>query len=152
MGKMTLLVLTFGLACSICGAAPAQDSKLNAPVSRQPTVASEIERGNELGFACGLHAIPNASRLIDCVNDAIDDNRQKTTLSEPFEFGLYVAALQQAHSVFKIPLGGFVSLWRDRMAKIMKSRKLSLSDFCKATGAEKCDATVMAQETYGGSR
>ena len=34
--------------------AKAQNSKLNAPVSRQPTVRSEIARGQEAAFDCAL--------------------------------------------------------------------------------------------------
>jgi hypothetical protein len=137
-------------ALMLCTPATAQDSKLNAPVSRQPTVGSEIDRGQALGFECGTQSLTDLSRFVACVSDAIDVNRQKTTLSEPFEFGLYVRALQHAY-IQGIPLNGDGSLpiWRDRLIKIMASRKLALGDFCKASRVEKCDLAKLNEQTYG---
>jgi len=137
-------------AAVLCTTANAQNAKLNAPVLRQPTVGSEIDRGQDAGFECGLHNLTNFSRFVACINGAIADNRQNASLSEPYEFGLYVRALQHAY-VHGIQLNseGFLPIWRERLIKIMTSRKLTLRDFCKATGGEKCELAKMDEQTYG---
>jgi hypothetical protein len=152
MKRKRAAVFTIGFAAFVfCAPAWAQNSNLNAPVSRQPTVGSEIERGQEVGFQCGLDYRANFSKFRDCVNNAISTNRQSSTLSEPYEFGLYVRALQHSY-VQGIALNsdGMLPIWRDRLMRIMKSRKLSFGDFCKAAGSEGgCDATKFNEQTYG---
>jgi hypothetical protein len=84
---------------------------------------------------------------VACVSDAVSDNRQKSTLSEPFQFGLYVCALQISF-VRDIPSSdGNVQVWRSRLVSIMKSKKLSFKSFCDAIGKEtKCDPKVWPGE------
>ncbi len=139
-----------GLASLIlCTPAFAQNSKLDAPISRQPTVGSEIDRGQDAAFDCGLHNLTNFAAFVACMNDVITVNRQKSTLSEPFQFGLYVRALQHAY-VHKVALEGNVTIWRDDMVKIMKSNRLSFKNFCDAVGAAgKCEPTKINEQTYG---
>jgi hypothetical protein len=137
----------------LCTPARAQDSRLNSPVSRQPTVGSEITRGDAAASECtsrlwrsGRTLAINLSNFEDCVNDAVRDNRQKSTLSEPFEFGLYLAALFHCYAQ-KIPFSGgiYPPVWHDRVVKIIKSKKLSFGDWCKATSEDfkKCSSGAM---------
>lgn len=144
-------IITHGfVALMICAPAAAQSSKLNAPISQRPTVGSEIDRGQEIGFECGLHNISDRAKLVGCVNDAIMANKQKATLSEPFEFGLYVRSLQNSYAL-KVPMNSdpWIPIWRDRLTKIMKSNKLSFKDFCEAVGTINCDTTKINEQTYG---
>ena len=140
-----------GLAAAATLNAPglAQNSKLNAPISRQPTVGLEIDRGQDASFDCGLHNLTNFAAFVACLNDVITVNRQKNTLSEPFQFGLYVRALQHSY-VQHVALEGNTAIWRDSMVKIMKSNKLSFKDFCDAVGAAgKCEPAKISEQTYG---
>ena len=93
----------------------------------------------------------NFSSFVDCVLDVINTNRQKSTLSEPFEFGVYVGALMHSHGHdVALETEGLLPVWRDRMLKIMKTSNLSFKDFCDAvreTG--KCDPAVINEMTYG---
>ena len=115
-------------ALTICATANAQNSNLNAPVSRQPTVRTEIDRGQDAGFECGLNNITSFFKFKDCINDDVDTNRQNSTLSDPFEFGLYVRALQHAYvQGVQLRSEAFLSVWRDRLVKIMETKKLSLA-------------------------
>jgi hypothetical protein len=93
---MNKCATSFVIGFVACAPVMAQNSKLNAPISRQPTVGSEIDRGQEAGFDCGIHNLTDLSKFIACVNDVITANRQRTTLSEPFEFGLYVRSSTSA--------------------------------------------------------
>ncbi|WP_298261680.1 hypothetical protein [Bradyrhizobium sp.] len=136
------------LALAIFTPCMAQNSKLNAPISRQPTVGSEIDRGQDAAFDCGLHNLTNFAEFVACLNDIVTANRQKSTLSEPFQFGLYVRALQHAY-VQHVALEGNVSIWRDSMVKIMKSNKLSFKDFCDAVGSGKCEPVKINEQTFG---
>jgi hypothetical protein len=72
--------------------AAAQAVNLNAPLSRQPTVGSEIDRGQEASFECGLKNLVDLLAFINCVDRSLLLNKQKATLSDPYEFGLYVRA------------------------------------------------------------
>ena len=140
-----------GLAAAATLNAPglAQNSKLNAPISRQPTVGSEIDRGQDAAFDCGLHNLTNFAAFVTCLNDIITVNQQKSTLSQPFQFGLYVRALQHSY-VQHAALEGNTAIWRDSMVKIMKSNKLSFKDFCEAVGAAgKCEPAKINEQTYG---
>jgi hypothetical protein len=86
------------------------------------------------------------TEFAECVSNTVTINRQRSTLSDPFEFGLYVRALQiaqcQADDAGHRRHGGCV--WHKRAADIMRSKKLTLADFCKAIGASKCDLTQNA--------
>ncbi|MGA8863225.1 MAG: hypothetical protein WB444_05385 [Gallionella sp.] len=149
--KGSSIIVTVLLEFAVAGIpAGAQDSKLNAPISRQPTVGSEIDRGQEAGFACGLENTKTFLSFTTCIDSVVSSNKQNSALSEPFEFGLYVRALQDSF-LRKMALSsdGHIPLWKDRMTKIMKSRHLSLKDFCKAINAEKCDPARLAEQTYG---
>jgi hypothetical protein len=143
------LTLGFGAALTLCGGTGAQNAKLDTPVSRQPTVGSEIERGQDAGFQCGLDHKETA-KFVACVNDVLAANKQKTTLSAPFEFGLYVRALQfsYVHGV-ALSSDGMLQVWRNKLINIMKSTKLSFGDFCKAVGAGNCDTRKFDEQTYG---
>jgi hypothetical protein len=148
-GAMKKELYGVGLAAlMLCTPSMAQNSKLNAPISRQPTVGSEIDRGQDIAFDCGLNNLTNTAAYVACLNDAITVNRQKNTLSEPFQFGLYVRALQHAY-VHHVALEGSVSIWRDGMVKIMKSNKLSFKDFCDAVGSGKCEPVKINEQTFG---
>jgi hypothetical protein len=136
-------------AVSLCATALAQ-TNLNAPVSRQPTIKTEIDRGQDAAFNCGLDNLTNFSKFVDCIDAGIAANRQNSSLSEPYEFGLCIRALQHAY-VQGRQLGsdGNLTVWRDRLVKIMMSRKLTLADFCKAVPGIKCDLATMNEQTYG---
>jgi hypothetical protein len=80
------------------------------------------------------------TEFAECVSNTVTINRQRSTLSDPFEFGLYVRALQIANVRRMTPdTDGMVAVWHKRAADIMRSKKLTLADFCKAIGASKCD-------------
>ncbi len=148
---ITVLVLGFA-ALVLCTPARAQNSKLNAPVSRQPTVGLEIKRGDAAAFACFRSFLSNTRKFADCINAAIDANRQQSTLSEPYEFGLYVKALSfSSTQVKQLKIdnntkgsNGFIlawrKLWHDNMTKIMETNNLSFNDYCEAIGLEKCES------------
>jgi hypothetical protein len=80
------------------------------------------------------------TEFAECVSNTVTINRQRSTLSDPFEFGLYVRALQIANVRRMTPdTDGMVAVWHKRAADIMRSKKLTLADFCKAIGASTCD-------------
>ncbi len=153
-----VFVLGFA-ALLLCTPARAQNSKLDAPVSQQPTVRSEIVRGNRAAKDCDLPEanLTNPIKFAKCVDNAASTNVRNSTLSEPFEFGLYVTAIGLIHikeTVLKINgstkgMLGMVPKWRnvwhDRMGKITETSKLSFGDFCEAMGArdlQKCEIAV----------
>lgn len=149
MKAIKLLMLLVGLPMIIT-VAIAQNANLNAPVSRQPTVGSEIQRGNEAAFDCSLHYLTDLRKFIVCMNDLIETNRQKSTLSEPFELGLYLQALSYA-SVHHHSLNsdGSFTIWRDRAIAILTKIKLSIRDYCKAIEAMQCDTAGIDQQSFG---
>ena len=134
----------------LCTAPVAAQSKLDAPVSRQPTVGSEINRGQKAAFNCSMNTnVLSQTEFADCVSNTVTINRQRSTLSDPFEFGLYVRALEIANVRRMTPdTDGMVAVWHKRAADIMRSKKLTLADFCKAIGAGKCDLTQMREQTF----
>jgi len=134
----------------VCTPLHAQNSKLDAPVSRQPTVGSEIDRGQSAAFDCGLNNVGHLPAFVSCINNTVTTSQQKSTLSDPFLFGLYVRALQNAF-VEKSTLAsdGNLPIWRRQMLDIMKVKHLSFRDFCQAAHAEKCDTAVMNMQTFG---
>jgi hypothetical protein len=118
MSKWNQQLLVASVALTICIPALAQNQKLNAPVRQQLTVGSEIERGQDVAFECGLRNVVDFAKFAACINDAVTTNRQKVTLSEPFEFGLYVRALQHSYVHQVKSVDGWVPIWRDRMQKL----------------------------------
>ena len=72
-------------------------SKLDAPVSTQPTVRTEIRRGHEAAFSCGLKSGLAFNGVVNCFNEVLHDNEQKGSLSEAFQFGfLYLQPARSA--------------------------------------------------------
>lgn len=119
--------------------AGAQASNLDAPIKTEPTMRSEIKRGEAAAFDCGLHHIADYSAFTDCINRILDSNEQKRTKSDPFVLGLSIGALAQAGIVAPHETAGWVAIWRGDVASLMKKYKLSINDLCGAI-AMKCDA------------
>jgi hypothetical protein len=94
-GKCTAVFVLGFAALVLCTPARAQNSKPDAPVSRQPTVRSEIARGNRAAEDCDLPDanVTNPIKFAECVDNAVGTNVRNSTLSDPYEFGLYVNAL-----------------------------------------------------------
>lgn len=160
-----IAVLSVGLAASLlCTPARTENSKLDAPVSRQPTVGSEIKRGDAAAQVCWNGPkvdVLKPMNQVNCIQAAIDLNRQQSTLSDPFLLGLYVHALASsgiAVNVLKINkntkgINAFVleyrRLWHDDLTRILKNDNLSVTDFCEAVDApdhldnvNKCESSV----------
>ncbi len=136
---------------SVLWAAPARaQSKLEAPASRRPTVGSEINRGQDAAFNCSMNTdVLSRTAFTDCVSDTVTINRQKSILSDPFEFGLYVRALEIANIRRMTPdTDGMVRVWHNRAAHIMRANKLTLADFCKAIGTNSCDIAKIREQTF----
>src|SRR5580704_996858 len=130
--------------------ASAQNANLNAPVSRQPTVGSEVRRGDLASFDCGIENVIDTEPFIACVNDLIDTNRQKSTLSDPFELGVYLAAVNHvAIQEMALNSNHNFPFWRDGLIKLLKKTKLTARDICKAREDTKCDPAQMDKLTFG---
>jgi hypothetical protein len=69
-------------------------NSLDKPVTSQPTLRSEIKRGNDAAFACTLTNGPlKLDQAHTCLEKAQHDNRQKmSTGYEAFDAGLYLMA------------------------------------------------------------
>jgi hypothetical protein len=133
-----------------CPPLHAQNSKLDAPVSRQPTVCSEIDRGQSAGFDCALKNVAHLPAFVSCINNVVAANQQSSTISDPFLFGLYLRALQNAFVEQKtLTSDGNFQIWRTKVLEIMKATHLSFKDFCQAAHAEKCDVATMRAQTLG---
>jgi hypothetical protein len=144
-----LLMPLAGLSIVIT-VASAQNANLNAPVSRQPTVGSEVRRGDLASFDCGIENVIDTEPFIACVNDLIDTNRQKSTLSDPFELGVYLAAINHvAIQDMALNSNHNFPFWRDGLIKLLKKTKLSARDICKAREDTKCDPAQMDKLTFG---
>ena len=66
---------------------------LNSPVERKITIKSEISRGSWAALDCQLQAIPTSgSGLIDCISRINKEERQKNTITDPFQLGIYEKA------------------------------------------------------------
>jgi hypothetical protein len=133
---------------SIVSVAP--QSKLGAQVSRQPTVRSEINRGQNAALNCGMNTnVLSRTEFADCVNTFVTINRQQLSPSDPFEFGLYVRAIEIANIRRMTPdTDGVVAVWHKRAANIMGAKKLTLDDFCKAISGSTCDLEKMREQTF----
>jgi hypothetical protein len=144
-----LLMPLAGLSMVITMAS-AQNANLNAPVSRQPTVGTEVRRGDLASFDCGIENVIDTEPFIACVNDLIDTNRQKSTLSDPFELGVYLAAVNHvAIQEMALDSNHNFPFWRDGLIKLLKKTKLSPRDICKAREDTKCDPVQMDKLTFG---
>lgn len=142
--------LLAGLTAITLGANANAQNALDAPISRQPTVGSELDRGSMAGFDCGIKHVIDRDPFIACVNDLIEINRQKSTLSEPFELAVYLAALHHA-AVQKMPLNSDHNFpfWHDRAIKLLVKTKLSMPNYCKGIGDTKCDPAEIDSLSYG---
>jgi hypothetical protein len=139
----------FILAALACAPAAAQNLKPDAPTGRRPPIGSDVDRGQDAAYICGINNTMNFSKFAACVDGAIRTNRQRGAPPESFEFGLYVRALQHSHAhgvAFNDE--GTLRLWRDRLTTIMKSHGFSFKDFCDAA-ANKCDVSKFDEQTYG---
>ena len=125
MKAIKLLMPLAGLSMVIT-VASAQNANLNAPVSRQPTVGTEVRRGDLASFDCGIENVIDTDPFITCVNDLIDTNRQKSTLSDPFELGVYLGAVNHvAIQEMALNSNHNFPFWRDGLIKLLKKTKLS---------------------------
>ena len=146
----SVFVALFGLMLMLGTFASAQNANLNAPVSRQPTVGSEMRRGDLASFDCGIQNVIDLQPFIACVNDLIDVNRQKSTLSDPFELGVYLAALNHvAIQEMALNSNHNFPFWRDGLIKLLSKTKLSARDICKAREDTKCVPAQMDKLTFG---
>jgi hypothetical protein len=71
---------------AVASTASAQ-SKLDATVTRIPTVRTELARGNDAAFQCGLDNIGRFMRIDKCILSALSTNKQRQTLSDAFQLG-----------------------------------------------------------------
>lgn len=146
----SVLLALFGLMLMLGTFASAQNANLNAPVSRQPTVGSEVRRGDLASFDCGIQNVIDLQPFIACVNDLIDVNRQQSTLSDPFELGVYLAALNHvAIQEMALNSNHNFPFWHDGLIKLLSKTKLSARDICKAREDTKCDPAQMDKLTFG---
>jgi hypothetical protein len=133
------IVATGAVVCvGLTHLAVAQTSNLDAPISTQPTMRSEIKRGEAVAFDCGLHHLTDYSGFTDCVSRALDANEQKQKKSDPFVLGLSIGALAQAGIMAPNEHAGWVTVWRDDAALVQKKYRLSINDLCSAF-AMKCE-------------
>jgi hypothetical protein len=115
--------------------AMAQTSKLDAPVRTKSTVRSEIKRGEDAASQCSHKAGANYLFFVDCLNG----EEHSYQSSDPFLFGLFVAALATGEVLNKD--SSWLPLWSKEVARIAKAYKLSESDFCAAF-AMKCEVVT----------
>src|SRR5262249_34899583 len=113
-------------------------------------VGSELNRGDMAGFDCGIEHIIDLLPFKLCIDDLIETNRQKATLTDPFQLWVYLAALDHV-AVQKMPLNSDTSFpfWRDSAIKLLKKTKISIRDYCKAMELTKCDPAQIDNLSYG---
>ena len=73
----------------------AQTIDLDAPVSRTPTVRSELKRGQVDAATCfskDENLIPSIN-FTDCIEKNIKDNIGRSTISDPYLYGIYTDAI-----------------------------------------------------------
>lgn len=79
---------------------PAQAADLNSSIDTHPTVGSEIKRGDDAAFECGLHNIADPLSTSICVSNAVSEDKQRQPNSIPFVVGAFWGECkQQALSV-----------------------------------------------------
>jgi hypothetical protein len=92
--QQTLATLLISCTVLVSSVAAGGDNPLDKPVTSQPTVRSEIKRGWDAAFDCGLKGGPfEIEAAADCFDAAQRENRQKmSTGYEPFAVGCYFGA------------------------------------------------------------
>ena len=77
----------------------ARAADLNAPINNQPTLGSEIARGNDAAYNCFFHSgndprPPSALNLSICIMNTADADRQQHTVYLPFQLGILFGGWQ----------------------------------------------------------
>ncbi len=138
-----------------CAPAFSQTANLDAPVSRQPTVRSEIKRGSTDAFRCAMkYDDPDtALKFSGCVEDLVFSNISNSTISDPYLFGLYTAAIpslklhikyiDKSRSKTDYELAPkTLEGWRDHAKELSAKTGLTRSDFCETVSKDpkSCEA------------
>lgn len=63
---------------------PSFGANLDAPATAKPTIRTELKRGHEIAFNCGLHAKTNIEALDHCIDDASLTQARQGTATEAF--------------------------------------------------------------------
>lgn len=77
-------------ACFMATGAGAAD--MNAPLNDKPTVGSEVSRGQDAAFHCGLDFLSDTPAVAGCVFRAVAQNKQLHANTLPFEVGVFYGA------------------------------------------------------------
>jgi hypothetical protein len=148
---MRCLVVSVTTAAALLSAVSAfGQSNLDKPISTQPTVRSEIGRGQDAAVECnGLGRIGRFRIIEECVSKIVQENVQQQKASSAFKLGMYLVALAQweaigaskIHPEDNAPnmVDGNVNVWRSEVKKAMTSLKLTEKEICGAISM-KCGA------------
>jgi len=147
--RSVALVVVFGIYGMNAGAVD-----LDAPVSKTPTVRSELKRGNDAEFECLLHHVPTRidwRSYVTCIDEAIHNATQERRLSDPFLAGMYFAIVSHLdiHGPGS-PAGNdprfdqHLSLYRAELRKLLRELHLAPLQVCQALEYIKCDHSVEA--------
>ena len=127
---------------------PAQCANLDKPISRIPTVGSEIKRGSVGAFDCSLKLVNELSALeyAQCVNSFVESDLASGPPSDAFLFGTYITSI----SLIKIHLKPEFSntqkayethfakeiyaKWLKRFSGAVSRTGYTMKDFCISVG------------------
>ena len=92
------------LALATPGLANAERRDIVVEGITRPTIKSEMNRGDRVGFKCSVGAY-NVRQVRTCLEKAIDSNVQSNTATDAFMLGLYFSAWKHARINAELPGG-----------------------------------------------
>ena len=131
-------------------AAHAQNTNLQKPISRIPTVGTEIKRGSYGTYNC-LAKMKNELSALEyalCVDSFVDSDLANGPPTDAFLFGAYLTSIRFIKIALKPDASETRPAWETRSAKIIYSKWIKKVreaiaragyteiDFCNSVGSE----------------